>query len=265
MRGVTAVLVFLLAACSTAGGDTTTIAPLAEPSTTSTRAAPTTTTTEPTTTTTTTQDECVDPDGDGVLRHGRGFVCPPYLRTLAGGDQTDIHLPGEYRTRLFQPAVAFTRTGRFTSSGENSDEVVFDTFVKLGEIPDLQVFSIADHETAARIPTLQPWNHPQGWEWVTDLSVIDIEVGGFPATLTQFTANCPEPNDPDTELPLCLFEEPVSVGWSRRVFDGQWTAVVVVELPSGPFTIIAYEVYGKTDYWTTTVEPLLDSIEFIDQ
>ena len=126
MRGVTAVLVLVLAACSTAGGDTTTTDPLAEPSTTSTTAAPTATTTEPTTTTT--QDECVDPDGDGVLRNRRGFVCPPHL---VGWDGTQfnpnppIHLPGSYETRTFAVPFSFVAPVSLPSNGDSNSLVQF--------------------------------------------------------------------------------------------------------------------------------------------
>jgi hypothetical protein len=262
-------LLLLIAACTGAAEEPTTSAPLAEPSATTTSTQPPTTTTSAPTTAT---DECVDRDGDGVLRNQRGFVCPPHLTTYisqASGtmQMADIHLPGTYTLRTFAPKVRFTRTERFTTWGENGDWVGFDLDVPPhpADIPDQQVFSVADHEAAARIPDLVPWNHPDGWQWVTDLTSTETEIGGHPATVTRFLASCPEESVPDQTWPRCSFDEQGAFGWfGWRVFDEQWTAVVTVDLPSGPFTIIAYDTLGERGYWADVVQPILDTIEFLE-
>ena len=253
-------LALVLAACPAASEDTTTTTPPVQPSTTSTT-APSTTTTEPATTTT--EEECVDRDGDGLLRTRRGFVCPPYLRPYELTDTgfieniADIHLPGTYTLRLFRPAVSFTRTERSRSYGENPELVEYDS-----PRDGRHIISGAAHESLATFPDAQPWSHPDHY-WKTDVVFTDATVGGYPATITRFTADCPDPYGRDN-TPICVFDlEGLPLGWVQ--VDGQGTAVVVVDLPDGVFTIVVESPTGLDDYWTETVEPFLDSIEFIDQ
>ena len=257
MRGVTAALGLVLAACSTAGGDTATTAVPAEPSTTTSTAAPTTTTTEPTTTTS--ETECVDRDGDGVLRTRRGFVCPPYMRSYDRTGPTeaiaDIHLPGTYTLRQFTPAITFTRTERFRAYGENVDIVEYDSHG-----PYHRILSGAAHENLAAFPDTQPWTHPDH-QWKSDIEVTDTTIDGYPATITGFTADCPDP-DGGVDTPFCRFDLEGVPEWAQT--DGQRTAVIVIDLPSGPFTIVAQSPDDFDTYWTEVAQPILDSIEYLD-
>jgi hypothetical protein len=261
MRQVLPLALLIVAACTGAAEDTTTTAPLAEPSTTATT-APSTTTTTDVTTTTTTVDECTE--RDGVLRNSRGFVCPPHLRAyeLVPGSTdtpTGIHLPGTYTLRQFTPAISFTRDERFTSPGENSVYVEYDIVSDQSHM-----VSYTAHQAFARFPDQQPSNHDSDWVWKNDLEVVETTVGGFPTTITTFSADCLSSALGPGNDGSCLFTIE-DEDW--LVFDGQRSGVIVVDLPDGAFTILVESrTASQFDrYWAETVQPFLDSIEFLDQ
>jgi hypothetical protein len=257
VRGVTAVLVLLLAACSTAGGDTTTTtAPLTEPSTTTTAPATTTTTER----TTTTVEECTE--RNGVLRNRRGFVCPPWLIPLdfvgIGTGQTAIHLPGTYDTRQFIPRFRFTREEQFTTVGERTQSVAFDYPPNMA----MEAFGGEGALELARLPELQPVGRPDDWIWVEELETGEIEVGGSPAMVTSFTANCLDETSVNPDA--CLFDIPALGNGIWTQLHGQRTAVIVVDTPD-PMTIVVEADDRSFDtYWAEVAQPILDSIEFLD-
>lgn len=261
-------MALLVAACSTAGGDTTTTVSGVEPSSTTTTSAPSTTTTE--SATTTTVDECSE--RDGVLRNSRGFVCPPYLTPLEarpsfGRPRVEQHLPGVYRTRLATPAFSFRRAERFESFGEGPAYLQLD---EKGNWFDEQtnsggVLAFPSSDTFPRFTDMKPVNRDDGFVWLVDLTVREDVVGGHPATISTFTVVCRDPADA-VNSDLCLFGELApALDWGQA--DGQRTALVVIEHSSGPLTVIAetYNADAFDAYWTETVRPILDSIEFLDQ
>ena len=262
MRGMTAVLGLILAACSPAGGDTTTTASLPAPSTTSsTTARSTTTTTEPATTTI---DECVDRDGDGVLRTARGFVCPPTMAVFGAEVIQDVSVaqqyqPGTYVTRHLTPRLSFTRSGRFRSTGEDPGRTVaMDSQPAGSDRPERIRFVEAftgDLATGLR-------DHP--WEtvaWAADLQKGETELAGRRATWIEFTV---DGEGCSGLAPVCLAESGDGPLWSwnipqrvRLVFIEVHEHLVTVNVQAHP------DVFST--YWTETARPILDSIEFLDQ
>ncbi|MDX1747670.1 MAG: hypothetical protein R3324_17180, partial [Halobacteriales archaeon] len=229
MRGVTAVLVLILAACSAADGTTTTVSPT-EPSTTFPTSS-STTAAEPATSTTV--EECVERDGDGVLRNPSGFVCPPYLRQGREGVTPifEVHMPGTYETRIFSPRFRFTRTEPFTSPGEESVAVTID--YPGPPDPVIGAFGGTRAEAIASLPTLDPVDRPDDWQWVQDLHTEQIEVGGFPATMTTFTANC-EDHELAVDPNACLLPVPGFDAFTQF----HWERVVIIEMDTPePMTI----------------------------
>jgi hypothetical protein len=252
---VTAVLVLLLAACSTAGGDTTTTAPLAEPSTTTTT-APATTATQATPTTS--EEECVE--RDGVLRDGRGFICPPFL---TAGPEGHFYLPGEYETRLFQPRLRFSRTDRFESDGENAERAGLDNPPPIDGIPPItsriDAYTGDTALAVADLPDNSPSNRPDDWEWTADARTSGMQIGGVTAHLTTFTAVCLD--EPEFTDPICSFLMPGPDPWSHV----HGAVISIVEIDTAEHLTIIVEAGRDFDtYWTETAQPILDSIEFLD-
>jgi hypothetical protein len=256
VRGVTAVLILVLAACSTAGGDTTTTALPAEPSTTTTT-TPSTTITEPTTTTTV--EECTE--RDGVLRTRRGFVCPPTLGQFVSVENTDFHLPGVYETRAFDPRLRFTRTTRFTSIGEHAEHLVLD----LSDDGGIYVMSGSFGDGIASLPERIPNLAPEDWNWVGGPVSTTISIDEVPATRTDFTARC---DFPQTQDRGCVFlDDDVSLAglppWGHG--HGDKITYIRVHHPRQEFTIVVETgPEAVNTYWTEVAQPILDSIEFLD-
>jgi hypothetical protein len=261
------ILVVLLAACSPASEPTTTTRADDTLSTTTTRL-------ESTTTTTTPEPECTE--RDGALRTDRGFVCPPHLSpvVLVGIDAVvSTHLPGRYETQLFSPALTFSRDDPFPTSGESTALLHFDEQTVdcpgAGQVcrthgSRMSIWSGEAGRALASLPTLTPVDGTEGW--VADLTVTEIEVGGFPATQTIFTVDCGT-EDP----PFCEFEMPVMVdfpqasgihrGWIQ--FDDHQTAIIDVAVPEQPLTIYVEAPSSRFDaYWDEVVAPVLESLEF---
>ena len=191
-------------------------------------------------------------------------MCPPHLVTVTlvavGQANTVIHEPGTYETRLFTPPLRFTRDEAFTTVGERDQSVAFD-------LPTNTAMEAFGGELALQLATLldlQPVNRPDAWVWVEDIETEDIEVGGYPATVTSVTANCLDEAATANALD-CFFDIPANGGLPFLQFHGQRTAVIVVDTPD-PMTIVV-EAAGRTfnTYWTEVAQPILDSIEFIDQ
>ena len=251
-------LVVLLAACSTAGHDTTTTPPHVEPSTTSTTLSILTTTAAESTTTK--AEECVE--RDGVLRTSRGFVCPPYLAAV--GTDGGSYLPGDYETRLFSPRLRFTRADRFETVGENAQQVGLDNPPAIDGIPPItrriDAFAGDAAVAVADLPNLQPGNRPDDWDWTTDVRTSEVLIGGIAAHLTTFTAVCI--HEPGFADPVCHLEMPAPGPWTHNHRAG--IAIVVVETPE-PLTILAEAGRDFDTYWTEVAQPILDSIEFLDQ
>jgi hypothetical protein len=273
MRGLVP-LVVLLAACTTAAGNTTTTAPLVEPSTTSTTES-TTTTESPTTTT----NECVDRNGDGLLRTRKGFVCPDQFVSLdyrAGS--YSLYLPGTYRTAQFVPPLTVTRDERFGSEGESPFVLSLDASEPHPEQMSAQylvpqtfsaratiAFGGKTAETIARLHELRAVDEIEGQEWATNLTTTQTELGGMSAVRVDFDVQCIDPNVEEDEVPFCSlqFTVPGLDGW--REVHGRHTTVIATEVNSHPFAVLVTAFQANFDtYWTETVAPLLDSIEFLD-
>jgi len=195
---------------------------------------------------------------DGAPTTRRGFVCPPEMATAVGWPNATamaIHLPGEYRTRVFEPSLEFVRTDQFHSVGE------FYDVVDLGD--GVLVFGPRIGEQVVLPPELRPSGKSDDWEWVADPTRFQIDVGGYPATGISFTAHCYAPDDPPGSCDFVV--EGLFVDrWS--VVDGTRLALVAVPVDAGSVVI---QVVGSRStnfdaFWSETVQPILDSIRFID-
>ena len=268
VRGVMAVLTFVLAACFPAGEDTTTNSALAEPSTTasttSTTVPSTTTTTEATTTTR--EEECTE--RDGVLRNGRGFVCPGHLVVDSPdriGTRADRYLPGKYETTIFTPAFRFTREEPFYSTGETSTVVHLD----LGPV--------AAERTAYPRAAMYAWGPSKGPllrrlvqdAWVhgepIDIRTSDFTFAGVHATRIEFITRCAERlSSHDCQIGIEDLETRNPSAPSDGYWDQQRVTLLLTEPHSeAAFGIIADEPLAD-DYWIEVAMAILDSIEFLD-
>ena len=261
-------VVLLLAACTgTAEETTATTAPLAEPPTTTTR-APSTTTTEPTTTTT--GEECVD--RDGVRRTSRGFVCPPHLIGLmerGGSGRPDrrqransliagaTHLPGTYATRQFENPMRVTRVEPFQSDGESPAVLTFD----FPSGKEMVGFAGEAATQMAALPDATPDNRPEGFEWKADVSSQALTVDGRPGIVTEYRVECLVDDNAH-----CNFQIDGLQRWSQ--IHGSRVAVVVVEMSDDEMltvVVMTEDAASFDTYWTEVAQPILDSIEFLDQ
>jgi hypothetical protein len=264
VRSVTAVLVLSLAACSSAGGEPTTTAPLTEPSTTSVRAPSTTTTTEPTTTA---NDECADGDGDGVLRNRRGFVCPPHLRTLEfirlNAPAIGIYLPGTYETRLFSLPLRFTRDEQFTSLGENAQSVSFE-YPSGNSRPGMDAWTGDAARQFGNLSDMRPVNRPDDWVWTEDIETGQVQVDGYPAAVTVFTANCLDETK-TVQVDVCFLNIPALGDVAINLTHGERTAMIVLDSPEPVTFTVSSDARHFDTYWNDVALPILDSIEFLDR
>jgi hypothetical protein len=242
-------LVLLLAACTAVAEDTTTTAPLAEPST-------TTSTTALTTTTTTTDEECSE--RDGVLRTSRGFVCPPSMVDRGvgiGGDESQIHLGGSYETRLFLPRFSFTQPAMFRSRGESVMALDLDFTCPIEDCTrKITAFS---HDVAEEIIGEDP---AQRLSFASDLRRTLTRIGGVPADRLDFSlsaTDCDELRACALLLPS-LADEPVGLGRDTR------NVLFVIETPTLMVILVEARTVLFDAYWTEVAEPILDSIEFLD-
>lgn len=264
--------VLVLAACTGMAEDTTTTPPPARSSTT-TAAPSTTTTTEPKTPIANVED-CVDRDGDGVLRSRRGFVCPPTMGNLRLTEDGviynrpgDRYLAGTYATVRFRPAFAFSRTEPFSSGGERSQIVELDaTAIRrffqaaAGRVQSVLAFGGPIATDIADMTKHMPINWEEGSAWATDVVVTSTSLDGLPTEMTTFVAKCPD--DPGG-VSRCDIPIPGLDWWWFR--DGERVTMVTTEIDDTPFLVLAATEQETFDtYWTNTVQPILDSIEFLE-
>lgn len=256
MRPVVLVLAVALGACSTPRGSgvdptSTTEVPLI--TTTSTTEAPDI---ETTATTGTTVEECAE--RDGVLMTGRGFVCPPYVEigpdedspSSTGGEfSPKIYLPGEYVTRAFQPTLSFSRSESFGVWGEWPDEVTLDISEGRGITYGLSGSKLADLEELV----VQ--------SWVTLLEESQIEVGGQPATRTDYVVGdeCEQRPYPRCYLDVGDRSEPTFQTGGR-------VTIVIIDVGGRRMAIYIKISPAHIDsYLAEVAQPILDSIEFHSQ
>ena len=254
MRGVTAVLVLVLAACSTAGEDTTTTtAPLAEPLTTTTTAATATTTTEGTTTTTV--EECVE--RDGALRNRRGFICPPHLAPFG---ETVGYLPGHYETQILRPSLGFSLPGRMRSPGEARSVLPFCD-------ADTNCIPAVMFWTGDNARTFQSLDYPDA-VFVSNLTTTETRLGGIPATRLDFEVErdpCPDEFTAGAPCFVIRVPEPPP-GNAQWAFQpgGRFVLIHVSEIDPPLTVFIEASTVTFDTYWTEVAQPILDSIEFLD-
>ena len=267
MRGVTAVVVLVLGACSTAGGDTTTTTPpLAEPSTTTTASPSTTTVTEPTTTTTVA--ECVE--RDGVQRTDRGFICPPHLAPLES--ESHGYLPGTYTTRLLRPALRFSQPDRFRSHGESPVLAILDHDGSAALLPRQGMAAIGGSAADGLfgVSDTTPRQHDDGWDWaIAETPVREVQTAGTQALGTSFVTRCWDGVSDPTRISnlQCSFSLPDSglPGGSWTYLDGQRVTQFLVDTQEGSVLIeIRADEEDADTYWAEVARPILDSIEFLD-
>ncbi len=256
MRGVVTVVALVLAGCSTAGGDTTTTLLVSGPTTASTT-LPSTTTTLPTTSTT--DEECAE--RDGLLRNTRGFICPPTMSTFDLADLPARHLPGVYATRQFRPGFTFETAAALSTRGESARVVEFDHHTpRPGAIPT-EGFRIYASETATRlIPRVYERNAED--PRTEEITVDPIEMWGHAAERLDFTLGPECPSGSGCNLGV--------TGWPT-VNHFVWNTdhrirFVIVDVPGGPVGIEVFALRSDFDgYWADVVQPIVDSIEFLDR
>jgi len=252
MRVVLLMLLFVISACS---------APAESIETTSTTTVAAATTTEATTTTTTlatttnTGSECIE--RDGVLYDSRGFVCPPRMSL----DQDQLrplalfHRPGTYTTRVFEPAISFTRDAVFHSYGENAFLVSLDAQPTCDAAECFKVVNVLSPGFVGQLE--KALNNDL--DWIQDLTSSPVEYLGYAAIQIDFkVADCSE----EGGLPCSIPIEGLSF-WGYPEFTAN--RLLMVKVPGGPvgFDIGAHQ--SRFDqYWTEVAEPILQSIEFSD-
>ena len=254
MRGVVTVVALFLAGCSTAGGDTTTTVPLSGPTTTATT-PPSITTSLPTTTT---DEECAE--RDGLLRTRRGFICPPTMSTFDVADLPAHHLPGVYATRQFLPGFTFIAAAALSTRGESARVVEFDHRTPgPGAIPT-KGFRIYASETATRlIPRV--YDRDAEDPRAEKITLEPIEMWGTAGQRLDFTLGPECPSDSGCNLGVA--------GWPT-VDHFVWNTdhrirFVIVDVPGGPIGIEVFALRNDFDtYWADVVQPILDSIEFLE-
>ncbi len=248
MRGVVCALVFVaVVGCS---------APAVDPQPDSIATAPAPTTIPPTPQSTMEDADAECTESGGLLTTRRGFVCPPHLEVGPGLDKAGStggpptprrHLAGEYTTRVFRPAITFTRPQAFGAWGELPEEVSLDISPGRGLMYGL---------ASSIVPQLRELVDQ---EWATAVEVAEIEVDGHAGTRTDFIVGpqC----DGSSAARLCYFDAGTMPEY--RYQAGVAITVVIVEVPDGPMGILVKASPPDVDsYWSEVAGPVIDSLRF---
>ncbi len=83
---------------------------------------------------------------------------------------------------------------------------------------------------------------------------------------TEFTTRCEEDEVTISTDLLCVFEVPGLDFWNPDFAENDRVVTLEVDVPGGPVTILVRSPEPSFDtYWTEVAQPILDSIEFLDQ
>jgi hypothetical protein len=158
------------------------------------------------------------------------------------------YLAGTYTTQVFEPSFSFTRGTTFGSRGES---VYFTVIDEPGAY-----MAVMFPEAAAEYRA-----YPFGdEEWVEGLTVSEVEYWGYPGSQIDFTAGSCAPLSGCATRILSL---PFQWGWYN---DTHQVRVLVIDVPDGPIGFLIHGPQYRFDqYWTEVAEPILTSIEFLDQ
>ena len=201
-------------------------------------------------------EECVEQDG--ILRTRRGFVCPPTMPVFDVDELAERHLPGTYVTRLFHPPISFTLPGPTWSRGERLGFVEIDFLDRGPRAVAERGLRIYGEEIAREvIPTGE--QREDEWSVTETLLRTSVDIWGYEARQIDFQLG-----------EACRSGCNMTVQGTRQSqFTWDHThhvRLLVVPLPDGSLAIEVFTPDSEFDtYWTEVAQPILESIEFLDQ